>query len=77
MIETKKSPAKPQTVAEVYAAHKVDIASLLDLIGQEVDAHAAKAAENPGNWGLTGDLGHIRSELKAILSFLTMKGHQS
>ena len=74
--KTKKNE-KQQTAAETYAARKADIASLLDLIQQEIEANAAEAAKDLGNWGYAGSLGHVRSELKNILSFLVLKDGQS
>ena len=60
--------AKP-TAAETYRAHQADIATLLDCLRQELERHAARQTQEPRNWGLAGDLGHVRHELKELLVF--------
>jgi len=62
---TRKENARAQ-----YLAAKDDIAALLDLIGQEMDIHAANAAKHPTNWGPHGDAIGIRTSLKNVLQFL-------
>jgi len=57
-----------QTAAERYADYQGDIGALLDLIGEEVKAHSARAAEKPRDWGYVGDLEHVKSSLKEILA---------
>jgi hypothetical protein len=60
-----------QTAAERYADHQKDIGALLDLIGEELRAHAEAAAKKPQDWGCVGDIGRVRESLKEILqSFL-------
>lgn len=60
-----------QTAAEMYAERQKDIGALMDLIGQEMKAHAEKAAKDPKNWGYAGDLGRIREVMKeALMSLL-------
>ncbi len=58
------------TAAERYAAHQQDIGALLDLIGEELRAHAEAAATKPSDWSAVGDLSHIRDALKDILVFV-------
>ncbi len=73
MNATTRNRTAKQTAAEAYAARKADIASLLDLIQQEVEVHAEEAAKDPTNWGHAGDLGHIRQNLVETLQFLMLE----
>jgi hypothetical protein len=59
-----------QTAIERYTDVKNDIASLLDLIGEEMRVHAQGAEAHPKNWGNTGDATNIRTSLKNVLEFL-------
>ena len=63
---TKRTPktTKPEpTAAETYAARQNDIARLMDVLQMELDKHAVAAKADPRNWGRTGDLGKVRSDL--------------
>jgi hypothetical protein len=57
-----------ENVSETYQARRNDIAVLLDLICEEVKAHAATAEEDGLHWGHTGDLGALRQTLVQALA---------
>ena len=59
-----------QTAADAYAAHRADIARLLDVLGMELDKHAEAAKGEPGDWGRAGDLATVRSNLIGAVAFL-------
>jgi len=64
-----------QTAAERYADHQKDIAILLDMIQEELRGHAARAAEDPKDWGNAADLGYVRDGLKNLLKSLIIGRH--
>ena len=71
---TKRTPktTKPEpTAAEMYAARQNDIARLMDVLQMELDKHADAAKADPRNWGRTGDLGKVRSDLINLVGFLS------
>ncbi len=59
------------TAAATCAALRADIARLLDVLELELDKHDQKARADPGNWGLTGDLGKVRSDLIDLVAFMS------
>ncbi|MEZ6234379.1 MAG: hypothetical protein R3B68_09330 [Phycisphaerales bacterium] len=59
-----------QTAADAYAAHRADIARLLDVLGMELDKHAEAAKADPCNWGRVGDLAKVRGDLIGAVAFL-------
>ena len=59
-----------QTAAERYADHQKDIVVLLDMVQEELRGHAARAADDPMDWGHAADLGRVRDGLKSILKSL-------
>lgn len=64
--------AKPEpTAAEMYAARRNDIARLLDVLAMELDKQDQRAKADPTNWGITGDLGKVRSDLMDTIAFLS------
>ncbi len=64
--------AKPEpTAAEMYAARRNDIARLLDVLQMELDKHDERAKADPTNWGITGNLGKVRSDLMDTVAFLS------
>lgn len=68
---TKRTPKTEPTAAETYAARRNDIARLLDVLEMELDKHAEAAKADPQNWGRTGDLGKVRSDLMDTVAFLS------
>jgi len=67
---TDRKNRKPEpTAAEAYAAHRSDIARLLDVLEMELDKHGEAAKADPKNWGRTGDLEKVRSDLIALVGF--------
>ena len=63
--------ATKQTAAETYAEREQDIAAILEWIETEMETHRERQGKAEGDWGHTGDLGHVRDELKNVLSFLS------
>ena len=70
-MPAKDTPKPEPTAADMYAAHRGDIARLLHVLEMELDRHDAKARAEPGNWGLTGNLGKVREDLINTVSFLS------
>ncbi|MGE3109679.1 MAG: hypothetical protein AB7N65_26230 [Vicinamibacterales bacterium] len=69
---TKRKTTKPEpTAAEMYAARRDDIARLLDVLAMELDKHDDQAKADPTNWGITGNLGKVRSDLMDTVAFLS------
>lgn len=68
----KKNTTKPEpTAAETYAVRQNDIARLMDVLQMELDKHAEAAKADPKNWGRTGDLGKVRSDLIELVGFMS------
>jgi len=65
------NPTPEPTAAQIYAARRSDIARLLDVLGMELDKHAANAKANPRDWGFPGDLGLIRTKLIDMVGSLS------
>ncbi|MGE3109728.1 MAG: hypothetical protein AB7G11_13170 [Phycisphaerales bacterium] len=64
--------AKPEpTAAQMYVARRNDIARLLDVLAMELDKHDERAKADPTNWGITGNLGKVRSDLMDTVAFLS------
>ena len=59
------------TATQTYTQRREEIARLLDVIQMELDAHGERAAADPANWGFAGDLGKVRSDLIAMVEFIT------
>ncbi|MDP1661462.1 MAG: hypothetical protein Q8L55_06060 [Phycisphaerales bacterium] len=69
---TKRKTTKPEpTAAETYAARRNDIVRLLDVLQMELDKHDEQAKADPTNWGITGNLGKVRSDLMDTVGFLS------
>ncbi len=69
---TKRKTTTPEpTAAETYAARQNDIARLMDVLQMELEKHAAAAKADPANWGRTGDLGKVRSDLIDTVAFMS------
>jgi len=69
---TKRKTTKPEpTSAETYAARRNDIARLMDVLQMELDKHDEQAKADPKNWGITGNLGKIRSDLINLVGFMS------
>lgn len=65
-----KNNAEP-TAAETYAKNGGDIARLLDVLQMELDRHHEKAKADPRNWGLVGNLDHVRGDLINLVAFVS------
>ena len=58
------------TAAAAYAAHRSDIARLLDVLDMELTRHQEAASASPADWGRPGDLAKVRSDLIDTVAFL-------
>ena len=64
---------KPEpTSAETYMARLNDIARLMYVLQQELDAHAPAEAQR--TWPKAGDLGKVRGDLIDVVAFM---GHMN
>ena len=71
-MDARKHNRKPEpTAAEAYASCRNDIARLMDVLQMELDKHAEGAKADPRNWGRTGDLGKVRSDLIDLVGFMS------
>ena len=69
---TKRKTTKPEpTAAKTYAARRNDIARLIDVLQMELEKHDDQAKADPTNWGITGNLGKVRSDLMDTVGFLS------
>ena len=70
---TMSETGKPETTeaAKAYAERRTIIDGLVEQLRSALDEHATKMDEQPRNWGLAGDLGHVAGELQAIVAFMT------
>jgi hypothetical protein len=70
-MTTSNGTHKPEpTAAEMYAARRADIAKLIDLVEQSLEAHGEKAKARPGDWGFAGDLARVRRHLITAVTHL-------
>ena len=60
-----------RTAAQTYAAHRADIARLLDVLDMELTKHAGAATSSPADWGRPGDLARVRSDLINTVAFIS------
>lgn len=68
--KTKTTKPEP-TAAQMYATRRNDIARLIDVLQMELDKHDEQAKADPTNWGITGNLGKVRSDLMDTVGFLS------
>ena len=68
---TKRTPKTEPTAAETYTARRSDIARLLDVLEMELDKHDERAKADPLNWGITGNLGKVRSDLIDLVGLMS------
>ena len=59
------------TAAEAYAEKQRDIASIIDWIQTELEAHRERREDSEINWSYAGDLGEVKRQLKDVLTFLS------
>ena len=62
------------TVETRYDIRLGEVRGLLAHIAKAVDAHEARQANDPTNWGGVGDISHVAEELAGIWGFLGGKG---
>ncbi len=63
--------ATDRTAAQTYAAHRSDIARLLDVLDMELTKHQEAASASPADWGRPGDLARVRSDLIDTVAFIS------
>ena len=61
---------QPRTAAQAYARRADRLRAVLGCVEDALDAHAAKAAASPGDWGFAGDLAEAEALLKRVLAHL-------
>ncbi|GJQ29660.1 MAG: hypothetical protein HBSAPP03_15440 [Phycisphaerae bacterium] len=61
----------PKTTKPEPTARRNDIARLMDVLAMELDKHDEQAKADPTNWGITGNLGKVRSDLMDTVAFLS------
>jgi hypothetical protein len=59
-----------QTAAACYAERHAECQDLLERIASRLAQHQKDQAREPGDWGFSGDLGHITEELAYVLASL-------
>lgn len=67
----KRTNRPRQTAAEAYATARSDIARLLERLDAELARHEKRAAANPRDWGLQGDLLKVRADLLETTAFIS------
>lgn len=72
-MDTTKTPAL-KTSHETYLETQTEINALLKKIKAGLAEHSRREKQNSRNWGYTGDLQHIASELQEISDFLRNVG---
>ena len=65
-----KHEPQPRTAAEAYGRRADRLRAVLGCVEDALDAHAARAAGAPGDWGFAGDLAEAESLLKRVLAQL-------
>lgn len=61
---------KTTSAQREYAARQARAKALIARLSVGLEAHAARAAEQPENWGFAGDLGALESTLQELLTSL-------
>ena len=72
-MKTTQTPAL-KTSHETYLETQAEINALLKKIKAGLAEHSRREKQNSRNWGYTGDLQHIASELQEISDFLRNEG---
>ncbi len=57
--------------AAAYAAARLDVARLVDVLEMELARHDERAKADPRNRGFEGNLGKVRGDLMNTIGFLT------
>ena len=74
MTRTTNRSRETRTAAQAYKASAAQIRSQIAAIESRLMRHAVKAAAEPTNWNLQGDLSHVVHCLGEILAFLDNQG---
>lgn len=72
-MDTTKTPAL-KTSHETYLETQAEINALLKKIKAGLAEHSRREKQNSRNWGYTGDLQHIASELQELSDMLHNEG---
>ena len=62
--------ATTKTAEVTYEERHQEIAEQLKSIGEALDAHKERHQARPADWGLVGDLGHVKELLGELLAFV-------
>lgn len=52
-----------------YKARQASIRELITELEARLAKHETKASKDPGNWGYSGDLGRVESNLQELVDF--------
>lgn len=58
------------TAAVQYNRNRASALKSIESIVHLIERHADRQARDAGNWGLTGDMGRVATDLAAIVAYL-------
>lgn len=61
---------RSETAAQAYATRQANVIEILDRLQAALQAHGARAAAKPGDWGFSGDLSAVQCTLAQALANL-------
>ena len=71
---TNQTTTKPTAAQVAYMAHQGEIEQLIADLQEHLKNHAARAAEQLGNYGFAGDLGRVEELLEEVVDGLRGRG---
>lgn len=69
-----EAAGQPCAAQAAYMGRQGEIEQLLSDLGEQLKNHAARAAEQPLNWGFAGDLGRVEQLLGEVVDGLSGRG---
>jgi len=58
-----------------YSNYKIDIEEQIKELTSRLERHAKSQAKDPNNWGYTGDLANVTSNLHDILNYFGVRDY--